>query len=180
MFDLATAKIRLGITGNAQDAQVQLALDTAMAVAERHCDRRFAYSSDVAKFYNFEGDTLFLPRYPLEAVFFTRGLPETIKVHHRLGTVEIGAYFRADEIEVNYSGGYQTLPPDLELALWGVFDVLYPGVAGQGAGGSIESVTIPDVGTIRYSTTAPVVPAVDANVLGAYYSLLDSYRRRTC
>ncbi len=179
MYDIATAKLRLGINDATMDPLVQLALDSALAVAEKYCDRQFAYRADVARFYNFGGDTLFLPRYPIEAVFATNGLPDSIEIHHRLGTIEIGSYVTASDIRVDYSGGYRVFPPDLELAFWGIFDTIYPTLSGA-TPAAVESVTIPDVGTIRYAKGNNGSTSIDANVLGAYYSVLETYRRLTC
>lgn len=178
MFDLATAKARLGASDGSKDAIIQMGLDTALAMAERYCDRRFAYAAETARFYHFQGDTLFLPRYPIEAVISTSGLPD-IKVHHRLGTLELPGFSAVEEAVVSYSGGYQVYPPDLELALWGIFDNVYPALSGA-APAAVDSVTIPDVGTIRYRNDGNSMSIDNANVLGSFSGILETYRRQTC
>lgn len=184
MFDLETAKKRLGITGNEQDTQLQAALDSSLMVAQRYCDRLFTYGADVIFFYYHEGDTLFLPRYPVEAIIKMRGVPQPyLKVHARTGVIQFANFFTSEEIEIAYSGGYKVLPPDLEMALWGVFDSVWPSMSGGTtvAAGVIDSVTIPDVGTIRYNNSGgSSSSANNANVLGPYSGILDYYRRTTC
>lgn len=180
-YDLATAKTRLGITGTAQDAMIQSTLDGSVAIAERYCDRRLAYASETVKFYHFEGDTMFLPRYPIEQVVSSTGLPAEVKIHHRLGTLEFHSPTFIEEAEISYAGGYQVYPLDLELALWGIFDTVWPAVNGGAtvAAGAIDSITIPDVGTVRYNNSSSSGTG-NANVLGPYSGILDTYRRLTC
>jgi hypothetical protein len=186
MFDLATAKARLGITGTAQDTLVQTAITTTLEIAERYCDRKFTYAAETVKFYHFLGETFFLPRYPVQDVISHTGLPDQMKVHHRLGTVELHYAQFIEEAEFVYTGGYSVLPADLELALWGIFNGVWPSINGGSsvAVGAIDSITIPDVGTIRYnnsgSSASSSASAGNANVLGPYYSILDTYRRVTC
>ena len=186
-FDLATAKLRLGITDTAQDAQLQVALNTSISLVERYCDRKLTYASETVKFYHFLGDTLFLPRYPVEQVFTATGLPTESKVHHRLGTIELHREQFIEDASISYAGGYKVLPDDLELAMWGVFNSVWPTMNGGAsvAAGAIDSITIPDVGTVRYNNNsggagASSASAANANVLGAYVSVLDTYRRVTC
>jgi hypothetical protein len=190
MFDLATANTRLGITG--QDAQLQAALNISLAMAERYCDRKFMYAAETVKFYHFAGRTMFLPRYPIEQVFSTTGLPSETKVHNRLGTVEFHGEQFIEDASISYAGGYKVLPEDLELALWMIFDQVWPSLNATGGGsslaagsGAITSISVPDVGTLRFDTggqsnsaggglsAVGLIPASSIN-------LLDYYRRRTC
>ena len=186
MFDLATAKTRLGITGTTQDAQLQVALNTSIALAERYCDRKFLYAAETVKFYHFSGAFMFIPRYPIEQIISSTGLPSETKVNNRLGMIEFHGHQSFEDASVTYAGGYKVLPDDLELALWGVFNGVWPSINGGSsvAAGAIDSITIPDVGTIRYnnsgSSASSSASAGNANVLGAFASVLDTYRRVTC
>ncbi len=187
MFDLATAKTRLNITDTLSDALITTGINTALAVAERFCDRKFSYASETVKFYHFFGDTLFLPRYPVESIVTSTGLPTQYKVHHRLGIIELHSPQEIEEASISYTGGYKVLPDDLELALWGIFDNLWPSVKGgasQVAAGAIDSISIPDVGTIRYNNNAGSgAGSSNANsggVYGTFFSILETYRRVTC
>jgi hypothetical protein len=190
MFDLATAKTRLGITGTGPDALLQVAIDTSMALAERYCDRKFTYAAETVKFMHFAGRTMFLPRYPIEQVLSSTGLPSETKVHHRLGTVEFHGEQFIEDASISYAGGYKVLPDDLELGIWMILDQVWPSVNQTGGGstsaggGAITSISVPDVGTLRFDSGASgssggglsavgLIPAISIN-------LLDPYRRRTC
>lgn len=178
MFNLATAKTRLGITDNSKDAAVSGALSAALGIAERFCDRLLSFGTETSSFYNFVGDTLFLPRYPIQDVLSTTGILN-YKVHHRLGIIELDAIVSASEITISYSGGYRVYPADLELALWGIFDQVYPAIGGTSAD-DVESVSIPDVGTIKYRASNSALAGINANVLGTFAGILETYRRLTC
>ena len=74
------------------------------------------------------------------------------------------------------------LPADLELALWMIFDQVWATLPGGGAGTSaagqgIESITIPDVGTIRFGSggasgaaggASGVLPLSSTTILNLY------------
>lgn len=64
-WTIATAKARLGITDDAQDAAVQSAMDVALAAAESYCDRRFLLQDDEQEFPAPYGPTLLVRRWPL-------------------------------------------------------------------------------------------------------------------
>jgi hypothetical protein len=185
-FDLETAKARLGITNTDSDALILATQDMVVEIAERYCDRKFTFRREIVKFYHFTGDTLFLPRYPVREVFSWSGLPELHKIHHRMGTIELHRDTFIEEAQLDYAGGYQDYPGDLLLALWGMFDVVWPSVRGQASvsSGEIESVTIPDVGTVRFATGnsggSSGSNSGDRGVYGPFVSVLEFYRRLTC
>lgn len=188
MFDLATAKTRLSITDTTQDALLTVGIDTALAVAERFCDRKFGYAAETVKFYHFYGDTLFLPRYPVESIVSVTGLPTNYKVHNRLGMIDLPGAQSIEEATVSYTGGYKVLPPDLELALWSIFDNLWPSIKSSGTSSlgssAVASITVPDVGTIRFDNSGAGAGAggagANSNLYGAFFSVLETYRRTTC
>jgi hypothetical protein len=194
MFDLATAKTRLSITGTAQDVLLQLGIDSALAIVETYLDRKLAYAADTEKFYYRHGYEVMLHRYPLDATVPVLATDtnsasiasSTFKVNHLLGTLTFPGWSASDELTITYAGGFKVYPPDLLLALWGVFDAVWPSVSGAGgaatvAAGTIESVSIPDVGTVKFATGANAA-AASAGAAGAglipaaYLSILDRYR----
>ena len=191
-FDLATAKTRLGITGTTQDVEIQAALDASLELIERYCDRKFLYATETARFYYFRGDHIFLPHYPVESVsaitIDTMAYTGKYKVHRAFGMIQFAGRIGYDEIDVTYSGGYRVLPPDLELVLWSVFGNVWPNYSGGTAtvaAGAIESITIADVGTVRYSTGAASSGSTGGGygwrgILGPYINVLDLYRRDVC
>jgi hypothetical protein len=194
-FDLAGAKARLNITGTTQDVALQLALDATLAIVETYLDRKLAYATETAKFYYQQGREVLINRYPLDLtvpVTATAAQGGSIasngfKVHHSSGAIVFGNWAASDELSITYAGGFKVYPPDLLVALWGVFDSVWPTVNGSSGGastvaaGTIESVSIVDVGTIKFATGAAAASA-SASAAGAglipaaYLSILDRYR----
>jgi hypothetical protein len=200
-FDLATAKTRLGITGTAQDALITSACNAALAAAENYCDRRFLYKRDSVSFYDARSRKLSLDRYPIVSIntISAKGSgsvldTSTYHVHNWSGMILFhGAPF-FDELDIDYNGGYQTLPADLELALWMIFDGVWPIYSSNGGGGAataggapgaITSISVPDVGTLRFDNSASNGGGSGAN--GAFglipvgaVNFLYAYRRERC
>jgi hypothetical protein len=179
-FDLATAKLRAPSLV-VPDLVIQGYLDAALAVAERYCGRSFLYKAETAKFYFWVGSALQLPRFPVEQVTNVTGIASNLigwKVHHAAGQVEFGMQFYSPEVAVTYAGGYRILPPDLELALWLIFDSVVAAAQGGGSigAGAITSISVPDVGTIRMegskgasgANNAGLLPASSIDLLSRY------------
>ena len=181
-FDLAGAKLRLNITGTAQDAEVQASLDASLAIAEAYCNRKFAYAAEEAHFYHVEAGYLFVPRYPIEQVVsVVRDNGQSnikYKVNKSAGFLDLHGRYSDEELSVTYAGGYKTLPDDLIVALYSIFDGIW--AASQGSTGpsvgAIESVSLTGVGTVRMSTggsastggASGAVPAMASAILSAY------------
>jgi hypothetical protein len=198
-FDITTAKARLGIVGTAQDTIIQVCMDTAKAIAEKHLDRMFDYAVETAKFYDFHGKQIHLHRYPIETVgsvsepSSSSVAASDYKVHATGGYIEFfhQRYFR--EVDVTYSAGYRTLPADLILGLWLIFDAVWNATPGGGATiggattsgalGALKSIETPDVGRLVFETSASSsasasVGACASRFLGAdAINLLAPYRR---
>ena len=162
-FLLNDAKTRQGIlpADSTKDTILQVALDTALALAETYCNRRFMYATETATFHYPFSQSLQLNRYPLEQVVGIVPVGQVAigtdqyQVILGAGQIKSLGWLSAKQIDVTYAGGYKTLPADLELALWMIFDSVWALIPGGGAGTSaagqgIESITIPDVGTIRF------------------------------
>ena len=199
-YDLATAKARLNITGATQDAALQACLDTALAIAEKYCDRQFMYAVDLASFYYPYQEGLQLTRFPLEQVTSVLGSNGNsylnFKMNKPTGQVLFAGAVGSDQIDVTYAGGYKTLPADLEMALFTVFENLWYATPGWGApaggsgvsttGSAIKSVAIPDVGTIQFDTSGSSGAASTSGSFGgglipaSAASLLDLYRLEQC
>ena len=165
-FLLNDAKTRKGIlpADTTKDAILQVALDTALALAQVYCNRWFMYASEVATFHYPYSQSLQLNRYPLEQVVSITPVGQVAigtdqyQVILGAGQIKSLGWLSAKQIDVTYAGGYKVLPADLELALWMMFDEIWSGMPGGGGGGSavpsgqvIQSITIPDVGTVRYA-----------------------------
>ena len=181
-FDLAGAKLRLNITDTTQDVEIQAALDAALSIAEAYCDRKFAYAAEEAHYYHVSAGYLFVPRYPIEQVVsVNRDSGQNnvkYKVNKSAGFLDLHGRYSDEELSVTYAGGYVTLPEDLILALWGIFDGVWSASQGNTgpAAGAIESVSLTGVGTVRMATggststggSSGAIPAMAAAILSLY------------
>ena len=181
MFDLSTAKTRLNITGTTQDTALQVALDTALALAETYCDRYFMYqANEIEKFVHAHSNTLSLKRYPIEMINSGAG-------EHHYGQ-DSGVVYLHDnsfqhETTVDYNGGYKTLPLDLEFAFWMIFDNLWPTISSTGGaapttGAAVKSISS-DGARIEYDVSGGSVAGVDSDtgLPTMSINILDKYRR---
>ena len=142
-YDVATARARLGLTDGAQDAAITTALNGALALAERYCDRAFYFKAETARFFRPTAPRLVLRRYPVERVLsvYWSGVDEFLpyELQHEAGIVVLGCGWPCGPwpgtptLEVAYEGGYRALPADLELALWMTFDAVWLATPGAGA-----------------------------------------------
>ena len=195
-WDLAGAKVYLGLPAAVDpvlDPKIQIGLDTALAVAESYCDRKFMYATDSATFTHNHSGVLQVMRYPIERVSSVSrdaGASNITDYHFVADTGQIvfDHYHRQHEITVAYVGGYKVLPADLLLALWGIFGNVYADLTQSGGGAvggqAINSITIPDVGTIRYEASGAAggagAGAANGLIDNVTAALLSFYRRENC
>jgi hypothetical protein len=202
-FDIESARKRVGVPDGdtSKDAELVASINAALAIAENYCDRKFMYREETAKFYYDVTGKYSLKRYPIDQVLEvidSDGRFPSYKVHKMMGHVLLKNYNFAEELSIRYRAGYDPLPADLELALWGIFDAAYASIskamsgAGMGTGsssiGAISSINIPDVGTVSFNTGASasaMTDAVAANTAswgqyGPFFLLLDAYKDHSC
>ena len=183
MFDLATAKTRLSITGTAQDVQLQAALDAALAIAEGYCDRYFMHApAQVEKRTHVAGSSVSLMRYPLDAEPTLSGDSPTYKFHADWdnGVIHFDGNYVDHKLTVTYSGGYVTLPADLEYALWGIFDGVWSNMNNAGAvsAGGVDKISLVGVGSISYDTGSGASSGSAGNPIYGYIeAILSNYVR---
>jgi len=196
MFDLATAKARLGIAvvDTTKDTLLSGAISAALSIAENYCDRKFLYAAESQKFNHFHGATMSLIRYPLvnvTSVAKNGAWVSGYKVISSTGQIEFDHPVRHDELTVQYTGGYTVLPDDLLLALWRIFDAIWSDMPGGGAAAgaaagsqAISSIAIPDVGTIRFEASGAAggagAGAAGGLIDNVTAALLSFYRREKC
>ena len=193
MFDLATAKARLGIAAvdTTKDALLSNAISAALSIAENYCDRKFLYAAESQKFNHFHGVTMSLIRYPLTVVTSVTKNGAGVsgyKVINSTGQIEFDHHVRHNEVTVQYTGGYTVLPDDLLLALWRIFDAIWSDMPGGGAAvgaaavDKIKSIEIPDVGRITMDTGGNSSAAGSSSGLidNVTAALLSFYRREKC
>ena len=185
MFDLITAKNRLGIADATQDAEITAALSASLAVAEAYCKRRFNYAKETESVYHDDKGYLFLERYPIDTVERVAAEGHTgvkYKVNSPAGYLDLHGRYGFEEVNVTYSGGYKILPDDLLVALWAIFDGVWKAHFTSGGatapGGAIESVSLTGVGTVRFGSggssaaggapMAAAIPSMASAILSNY------------
>ncbi len=175
-FDVATGRVKVGLvaTDVSQDAEINLALNAALAFAEHYCDRNFIFKREqISKSFDRAGEAVFVNRYPIAKVHSATGAGGWTISHNSAGLIFNGGsrggygyggavYNSNRRVVIDYEGGYKSLPADLEYALWGIFGSLWPtydpsivaaggGIAGP-AIGAVKKRTIVGVGSIDYET----------------------------
>jgi hypothetical protein len=197
-FSVAEGRQRLNLVGvtGPEDSLIQVSLMTALQIAENYCHRRFPLAVETAVQYHLYGDAVNLPRYPIQSINKVKVNgsdvdPRTVHIVGLSGQVRFHRHMKADVVEITYEGGYDPLPGDLLIALWGIFDTVYANLKGsggsfQGATGGISSINVPDVGSISFSqggasgVTSGKGDAVLGSPYGAFLILLDSYKEYSC
>lgn len=180
---------RTGLTVTPEnDILMSSLVDATLAVLENYLDRKLTYDVQTETFLYTHGCKFQVDRYPIEHVTHV-SMNAKHEVHHLTGTVIFWHDVVGTNLSVTYSGGYRVLPADLELAYWLTFDNLYSqasgGTSGAGSGfggGEVSSISVPDVGTVRFSTSSVttdigsdgtgiaslVIPAVGIAILQPY------------
>jgi len=198
MFDGATATARLDLTDPSKIALLQPALDAALAVAEAYCDRWFMEADEVETIIPVNNGALPVKRYPIQSIA-TLTLAHSVTspaqrhIDKPAGVIYLDGGYASHEVDVAYKGGYAALPLDLEVALWMIFDGIWPqfnlpvtgGAAAAGSMGAITSISVPDVGTIRFDAggagaSAGAGGGAHGLIPAAAVALLEPYRRRLC
>ncbi len=188
-----------------QDTRIQQVMDQTLSALEVALGRRLLFAREVETYYYLNSISLLLPRFPVKEVF-TLVDPSTnfgfnlsrLKVRKSIGEIIHPELVGHEEIEVDYEGGYETLPPDLERDMWAAFQVLYdrvnvdtgaPDTEGNsftsGGSGDISSVTLSDFGTIRWDTSpqafsaAAIEKSIRWGWLAPWYTTFELYRSGT-
>ena len=194
-WDLETAKTYLGIPedDHSKDAQVQAAMNAVMTMGERYCNRRFLKAHEIETLYD-NMSSLLLSRVPVESVNSVVLGDSTLDastyvVDKRTGIIRCSCYSRCRcwcgcEITVDYIGGFDPLPDDLEAALYGSLGAFWaragaPAGDPLAAAGPIKSMVLFDFARMDFDTSAQTgggngggVPAALAGQVG----VLDGYR----
>jgi hypothetical protein len=202
-FTIEAARKRVGMPSGdtSKDEEISASMSAALAIAENYCDRKFMYREETASFYYDTTGKYSLKRYPITEIINIEDSDGNIppyKIHHAVGHILLKNYNFADQLVITYRAGYNPLPADLELALWGIFDAAYASISkamsGTGMGsstanvGAISSINIPDVGTVSFNTDAAASTSTNAvaaktaswGQYGPFFLLLDAYKDHSC
>ena len=189
-FDLTMESLRervgLESTDTSKDPEIEAARDSALAMMGNYCDRIFLESTGDEEFVHKAGDTLSLRRYPVsvDPAVESEDQGEITEFHldAEAGLILLDYYAAFHKVTVTVTGGYTEtgFPADLLMAFYAAFDQEYALVEGGTASGAeIESVTVADVGTVRYNVSSASDDA------GSYLparskSILEIYKRYQC
>ncbi len=183
-------RVGLSPTTTAKDAQITAAKDAAFSLMGNYCDRVFPLAVDEKEvFTHLTGGTIRLKRYPIASVLsIVAADSKAITLYHMegdTGVIHLDAHWAFHQVTVTFTGGYdeEALPTDLLMAFYSVFDQEYALAAGDAVstGGEIASVTVADVGTIRYNTSADEGSSGEGAFLPARAQrILEDYKRYKC
>lgn len=184
-------RVRIGLADNdaTRDAEITEAMTAAFALMENYCDRKFDYAADKETETHFDGVTVSLRRYPIDHVISVKDylLNDVARYHvdEKRGLVMFDDYrVTRHKLYIEYEGGYKPdeFPEDLIQAFYPIFDQLMATGGGGGglAAGAIQSVTLADVGTVRYATGAAAEAAASGQgfLPASSAMLLDAYVRK--
>lgn len=190
---------RVGLDPNdaSQDEEIMLALETGMRLIETYCDRKLFYTEDYSEQYaHHQGHDLSLKLYPVIEITEMKvsdadATSELDKYHLNtmIGVLLFDSYKVFHHLEIVYTGGYSIMagepptypiPLDLQQALLMVFDRAFAALEGSTSvqAGELESVTVQDVGTVRYSTSADSDDGVYELIPAGASWILDLYSRK--
>jgi hypothetical protein len=189
---MESLRVRVGLTSTdtTKDDEITVVKDTSFAMMGNYCDRLFPLlDAAVEKFTHHSGFTIQVKRFPIDSIasIVDADGMATTQYHFdaETGTIYLDFVAGFHQGVVTFKGGYDEddLPPDLLMAFYSVFDQEWELAQGGtvSSAGQISSVTVQDVGTVRYTT--------DSSDGGTSYgdflpprakSLLASYMRFQC
>lgn len=167
-WDLDTAKELLGIDpgDTTQDANVQRAMDVTLNAVETRLGRQLLRARETVRFISPPGCCdIQVTRFPIIEVYTVNDapLPDACEIHHTVGAIYCPAIAQDREVIIDYEGGYDPLPPELENVMWSAFVDHWSGldpatggppveeVAGEQ---SVKSVTVFDGFKVDYATSS--------------------------
>lgn len=171
-WNLATAKnlLRIPLVDSTKDPQIQIAMETVLASVESLLGRGLLEKRELVTFYDV-ANSVRLPRYPVKQVVAVNGAPASLvrdQLHHRKGVLRLSGLYSAS-VTVDYIGGFDPLPSDLERALWEIFNYLWSNTdqttggpaAGSGAqivqgSGEVSRITLSDFGSVSFDVGSQV------------------------
>lgn len=176
-FDLATAKILLKISAGdtSKDAIIIDAVEKVLALVEKKLGRGILLKTVSETYYDVDQKDIRVYRYPIKTLLTVNGAPITnlnnYRIHHRVGRITaLMGWGSTDKLVIQYSGGLDPLPLDLEQALWEILNTYWSTVdpatglptGGGGAStvqgsGDVSSVSFGPFGSVRYDVGVTTV-----------------------
>jgi len=189
-IEILRVRIGLDAADASKDDTIEQASETALALMGNYCDRRFPQVVDVLEFFtHITGLTIPLIRYPLVSITsIVDNNGTNISAYHiaaQRGIINLDVRGTFHELIVTYTGGYAEgeYPADLLSAFYSTFDQEFAAVGGSsGAGSVIQSVTVQDVGTVRFDTGSSSGSNDGGSVFlpASAVAILSDYKRYKC
>lgn len=186
-------RVRIGLdpADASRDADITAASNLALSMMANYCDRYFdQVVGDEESFTHLRAETAALKRYPIVEVTAiedqdARAITTTYHLGRYTGTIHFDGHVRFHEMKVTFTGGYAEgeFPDDLLYAYYQIFDqqmeAIDSGTSPSAA--NISSVTVADVGTVRYNADSIPTPEMGGGFLPpTARSILDYYKRYQC
>lgn len=205
---IETLRERIGLEPDdtSRDADLLLALDTALSHVEVYLDRKLALSDEEETFHHQRGEIL-LRRYPIastSAISFTGYDGSNLTLNSQLYVdidYEKGIVYNItprgiDYVKVAYTGGYDNMPDALYWAIMAVFDAVWAGTPGFGgstgaivAEGDVKKISLVGIGTVELDTGSSASGGSGSGgglaaspwglIPATVISILDLYRRES-
>lgn len=185
MIDFVTIedlRVRIGLQpdDDSQDANLEAAADATLAILETYLDRKLEYQSDEQTFFAPDRSIL-MRRWPIdygtvELIWYPNGAPDPVLlsgpslmdsvvpnsnwIDYERGIVFAWPAGVGFPLTVTWTGGFQTLPPDLLWAWWAAFDLIWAssptwgGGSGGGSTGVAKRITLVGIGSVEFDTSA--------------------------
>jgi len=190
---IETLRVRIGLDGAdaSRDEDINAANALALSMMANYCDRYFdQVIDDQEVFTHLYAQSAPLKRYPVTAIdsIVDENARDISTVYHLgryTGVIHFDYPVHFHEMLVTFTGGYAEgeFPEDLLYAYYQIFDqqmaVIDTGTSPGSA--NISSVTVVDVGTVRYNQDSIVTPEMGGGFLPPVArSILGYYKRYQC
>lgn len=186
MFTIEAMRVHVGLdeNDNSQDAAINAIMETAIAMAESYCDRKFQIADDSEIFVHVAGYSISLRRFPVNSIASVEaientGTPPPYHAYMDRGIIFFDGRLYTHQIEVSYNAGYgpTTVPADLQWSIYRMFDVLWSAEQGNAvAAGSVKQAKIGDL-SISYETGAASTALADGLIPLAVGAVLNRFKR---
>jgi len=180
---IETLRVRIGLIDSdaSRDDDINAASAVTLALMANYCDRYFDEVVDgVQDFTHVTGESLSLNRYPVtEITSMLNNMGNEFTLYHLgeyTGIIHFDYPVAFHTLSVTSTAGYAEgeFPDDLLIAYYSIFDQQFAAME-SGATISttnIESVTVADVGTVRYGSNDSMgggfIPPIAGSILDAY------------
>jgi len=182
---IETLRERIGLDAAdaSRDDDIAAANAVAFALMANYCDRHFdEVLGGLMEYTHVSGESVSLPRYPVTQIISALDENGGDFTSYHLGVytgiIHFDLHKQFHTLLVTYDAGYAEgeFPADLLTAYYAIFDeqIVAIETGSTVAVTSVESVTVADVGTVRYGSsgssggTSGFMPAISSSILDAY------------